>query len=182
MGVSHGESKSGQRILKTWRPSLFDEILVPKILLKASKPYHILPRPKFLNTWTTFTILCLKRLKKNCLNQWSEYRPMDGMNSWLIWQRVILYKLHTVTTHHVKIRSKNYPPRDSMLKQERHLWEPKRSACHLIQSNHFAKKLRASVSAQGATSSLLVSHSLEDRIKDRMKDRFNEKSMVLGNI
>ena len=92
---------------------------------------------------------------------------MAGMNSWLIWQRVILFKLHTVIIHHAKIRSKNYLPKGSMSKQERHLWEPKHFACHLNRSNHFAKRLKVNASVQDVKRRLLVSHYLVDHIKGR---------------
>ena len=109
---------------------------------------------------------------------------MDGMTLWLIWPRVILFRLHTVTFHHAKIKLKNYLPRDSMSKQERHLWEPKHFACHLIQSNHSVKRLKANVFALDVISSQLVLHSLEDRTNDRDHDRTKDRwrmKMVLGN-
>ena len=121
------------------------------------------------------------RLKKNWLNRWSAFRPMVGMNSWPIWQRVILSKLHTVTIHHAKIRSKNYLPRDSMSKQERHLWEQKHSACHLNQSNHFAKRLKANVFVQVVKRRLLVSHSLDDHIKGRRSTNDGVRKNISSN-
>merc|ERR1712131_530463 len=83
-----------------------------------------------------------------------------------------------------EIKLKNYLPRDSMSKQERHLWEPKHFACHSIQSNHSVKRLKANVFALDVISSQLVLHSLEDRTNDRDHDRTKDRwrmKMVLGN-